>query len=77
MQFALGMLAGPLVNAPASVANTSYDLSGIAALQTSVNAMLADQQNGVSVFVGNAGFQAILTPGGAAQTFTTGAATQV
>jgi hypothetical protein len=61
---------GPLVNAPASVANTSYDLSGIPALQATANAMLADQQAGASTFVGNTSFQAIMTPGGAAQGLT-------
>ena len=50
-----------------TIANTSYDLSGIAALQTTANQMLADQQAGTTAFVGNAGFNAILTPGGATQ----------
>jgi hypothetical protein len=61
---------GPLVNSPASVASTKYDLSGIAALQATVNGMLADQQAGTTVFVGNAAFQAVLTVGGAAQALT-------
>lgn len=50
--------SGPVVNSATSVANTSYDLSGIAALQTTVNAMLADQQSGATVFAGNASFTA-------------------
>jgi len=58
---------GPLVNAPTTIANTSYNLSGVAALQTTVNQMLADQQAGTTAFVGNAGFNAILTAGGATQ----------
>jgi hypothetical protein len=62
---------GPLVNAPTFVANTSYDLSGIAALQTMVNAMLADQQSGTTVFAGNAKFSAILTASGVVQNTTT------
>jgi hypothetical protein len=61
---------GPVVNAPGSIAQTKYDLSGIAALQTAANAMLADQQSGATVFAGNAKFQAILTAGGAAQNTT-------
>ena len=58
---------GPLVNSPTTVANTSYDLSGIAALQTTVNLMLADQQAGTTAFVGNKAFTAKLTAGGANQ----------
>jgi hypothetical protein len=61
---------GPLVTGGGTVANTSYDLSGIAALQTTVNAMLADQQAGTTTFVGNKAFQAILTAGGTAQNST-------
>jgi hypothetical protein len=65
---------GPLANAATVVANTSYDLSGIAALQTAVNQMLADQQSGATVFAGNAKFSAIVTAGGAAQSTTISAA---
>lgn len=53
---------GPLVNGATFVASTSYDLSGIAALQTTVNTMLADQQAGTTFFVGNAPFNAIYVP---------------
>lgn len=49
---------GPVVNSPSTVANTSYDLSGVAALQTTVNQMLADMQSGTTVFAGNALFTA-------------------
>lgn len=62
--------SGPVVNGPSSVASTSYDLSGVAALQTTVNAMLADMQSGATVFAGEAAFQGILVPGGAAQSTT-------
>lgn len=58
---------GPLVNPPTTIANTNYDLSGVVALQTTANQMLADQQAGTTAFVGNAGFNAILTPGAATQ----------
>ncbi len=59
--------SGPVVNAATSVANTSYDLSGVTALQATANAMLADQQAGTTVFVGDKPFTAILVPAGAAQ----------
>lgn len=62
--------SGPVVTGGGTVANTSYDLSGIPALLTTVNAMLADQQSGATVFAGDAKFQAILTTGGAAQNTT-------
>jgi hypothetical protein len=58
---------GPVVNGATSVAATSYDLSGVAALQTTANAMLADMQSGGTVFADSTPFQAILLPGGAAQ----------
>lgn len=73
---------GPLVNAASSVANTSYDLSGIAALQTAANSMLADQQSRTTVFTGwgetwkvvpQGQFQAIYVPGGNPQTTNMGA----
>lgn len=57
---------GPLVNAPGSVANTSYDLSGIVALQATVNQMLTDQQAGTTAFVGNKSFNATLVAGATA-----------
>lgn len=55
--------SGPVVNSPSTVANTSYDLSGIAALQTTVNGMLTDMQSGATVFAGNALFTANLGNG--------------
>jgi hypothetical protein len=59
---------GPLVNPALTVANTSYDLSGIVALQATANQMLADQQAGTTFFVGNTKFTAIFTTGQTAQT---------
>lgn len=58
---------GPVVYGGTAQA-TSYDLSGIAALQATANAMLADQQARVTNFEAN--FQAVLASGGAAQSFT-------
>ena len=49
---------------------TNYDLSGIAAVQTTLTAMLADQTGGVTDFVDGNPFQAILTGAGNAQTAT-------
>jgi hypothetical protein len=58
---------GPVVYSGAAQA-TSYDLSGIAALQTTASAMLADQQSGVTNF--ETAFLAVLTSGGASQSLT-------
>lgn len=55
--------SGPVVNGATSVANTSYDLSGIAALQTAVNAMLADMQSGATVFADSLTFSANVVAG--------------
>lgn len=63
---------GPLVYAGTPQA-TNYDLSGIAALQATATAMMADQQSGATSFAG--GFTAILVPGGSPTT-TTMAATR-
>lgn len=72
---------GPVMNAASFVASTRYDLSGIAKLQTTANAMLADALSGATVFTGwgeawkpspKGQFQAILVPNGAAQTATMG-----
>ena len=72
---------GPVMNAASFVASTSYDLSGIANLQTTANAMLADALSGATVFTGwgeawkpspKGQFQAILVPNGAAQAATIG-----
>ncbi len=76
--------SGPLMNAPPFVANTSYDLSGIAALQAAANAMLADMLSGATSFTGwgetwlntpRGRFQALLLPSGPAQTVTMGVVT--
>lgn len=55
------------------IANTNYDLSSLANLQTTATQMIADQQTGVTNFGGGANpntFSAILSPGAAAQTTT-------
>jgi hypothetical protein len=54
---------GPVVNGPSTVANTSYDLSGVAALQTSVNPTLANMQSGATVFADSSPFTANLGAG--------------
>lgn len=69
----------PATGSPGTVQATTYDLSGIAALQTTAAAMLADQQAGTTSFVGGGEgwltspkgqFSATLTPGGPAQAAT-------
>jgi hypothetical protein len=59
--------SGPLVYIGVAQ-GTDYDLSGIAALQTTANAMTADQQSGATNFA--APFQATLVSGGGAQSVT-------
>lgn len=72
---------GPVMNAASFVAATSYDLSGIANLTTTANAMLADALSGATSFTGwgetwkpnpQGQFQAIMVPNGSAQTATMG-----
>src|SRR6185437_4152479 len=58
---------GPIVYI-GSAQGTSYDLSGIAALQTTAAAMLADQQSGATNF--ERAFLATLTSGGGNQSIT-------
>lgn len=58
---------GPVVYGGTAQA-TSYDLSGIAALQATANTMVADQQSKATNFEGS--FQALLPSGGGAQAFT-------
>ncbi len=58
---------GPVVYA-GTAQSTSYDLSGIAALQATANAMLADQQSETTNF--ELPFLALLTSGGANQSIT-------
>jgi hypothetical protein len=59
----------PTINA-GTPQNTDYDLSGLAAAQTTATLMINNQTSGVTDFAGGQSFQAILTVGGVAQSTT-------